>query len=60
MYKMTMRGLEQKLIGLSLLLFLFFECFAGPLRMVFHMAGVEFLFSLPKLFILITQAFSII
>jgi len=57
---MTMRGLEQKLIGLSLLLFLFFECFAGPLRMVFHMAGVEFLFSLPKLFILITQAFSII
>jgi len=28
--------------------------------MVFHMAGVEFLFSMPKLFILLTQAFSII
>lgn len=56
---MTMRGLEQKLIGLSLLMFLLFECFAGPLRMLFHMAGVEFLYSLPKLFILLTQAFSV-
>ncbi|RJT35164.1 hypothetical protein, partial [Rahnella woolbedingensis] len=57
---MTMKGVEKNLIGLTLLIFIFFECFAGPLRMVFHMVGVEFLFSIPKLFILLTQIYSII
>ncbi|MGG8472814.1 hypothetical protein ACM615_20845 [Rahnella sp. PAMC25617] len=57
---MTMKGVEKNLIGLTLLLFIVFECFAGPLRMVFHMAGAEFLFSIPKLFILLTQACAII
>lgn len=57
---MTIGILEQRLIGMSLLLFLVFECFAGPLRMFFHVLGVEFLFAFPKFLILAVQLFSIV
>ncbi|AYZ51176.1 hypothetical protein EGY21_07185 [Klebsiella oxytoca] len=56
---MTLKSFEIRLINLSLLLFLFFEFFAGPLRWIFHMAGAEILFSLPKLLIILTQIVSI-
>lgn len=56
---MTLKSFEIRLINLSLLLFLFFEFFAGPLRWIFHMAGAEILFSLPKLLIIVTQIVSI-
>lgn len=56
---MTLKSFEIRLINLSLLLFLFFEFFAGPLRWIFRMAGAEILFSLPKLLIILTQIVSI-
>ena len=56
---MTLKSFEIRLINLSLLFFLFFEFFAGPLRWIFHMAGAEILFSLPKLLIIVTQVVSI-
>lgn len=57
---MTLKSFEIRLINLSLLLFLFFEFFAGPLRWIFHMAGAEILFSVPKLLIIVTQIVSIV
>ncbi|MFV0607066.1 MAG: hypothetical protein ACK5NK_14630, partial [Niabella sp.] len=52
--------IEDKIIKISLLLFLIFEFFAGPLRWIFHMVGAEILFSLPKILILLTQIVSIL
>ncbi|MBU8944448.1 hypothetical protein [Klebsiella quasipneumoniae] len=52
---MTLKSLEEYLIIISLLFFLIFEFFAGPLRWIFHMVGLEVLFSLPKALIIVTQ-----
>ncbi|HHT5678575.1 TPA: hypothetical protein ACTZGD_003397 [Raoultella planticola] len=57
---MTLNILEDRLIKISLLLFLIFEFFAGPLRWLFHMVGAEVFFSLPKILILLTQIVSVL
>ncbi|MCJ4445307.1 hypothetical protein LNV71_16145, partial [Klebsiella pneumoniae] len=57
---MTLQSFESRLINFSLLLFLLFEFFAGPLRWLFHLLGAELLFSIPKLLILITILVSVL
>ncbi|MDY8224875.1 hypothetical protein UXF57_00360 [Escherichia coli] len=57
---MTLQSFESRLINFSLLLFLLFEFFAGPLRWLFHLLGAELLFSIPKLLILIIILVSVL
>lgn len=57
---MTIQFIEDRLIKLSLMFFLIFEFFAGPLRWLFNMIGAEVLYSTPKGMILLSLIVSIV